>query len=53
MPKGWLLLNVDQMLQNTELPLYGIDSPGYFLNLLRARDTAQQIALLIMPVILI
>lgn len=45
MPKGCLLLNVDQMLQNSELLLYGIVFPGYFLNQLRARDAAQQIAL--------
>lgn len=58
MAKGWLLLNVDQMLQNTELLLCGMEFPGYFLNLLRAEGTASELhynidAWLIMPVILI
>jgi len=44
MPKGWLLLNVDQMLKNTELLLYDIELPDCLLTLLRAGDSAQQIA---------
>lgn len=45
MPKSWLLLNVGQMLQNTELLPYGTEFPGYILNLLKAGDSAQQIVL--------
>lgn len=45
MTKGWQLLSMVQMLQDTELLLCGLKFPGYFLNLLRAEDTAQQIAL--------
>lgn len=45
MPEGWQLLSMVQMLQDTELFLCGLKFPGYFLNLVRAEDTAQQVAL--------